>query len=352
MAGFLALVLFIVTDFFLFGFSGPWAILQPRAKGAVPRGIVSDQLEFRRLRDAPEAQHRAIVVGSSRANTGFQRPGDQPHLIFGKIAHAGIGVFQIRSLVDEALDLKVDTMVMVLSEFDLNIGVTANPQTSFRSFSAIRDLAAEAGAATCFEHRVAFYRLAAAAFLNSYRFRRVLHSAFVDDLRRFRLADRVPGVESASALRELVRGGKRRPLDSQNKARIKARIRGAFPHLSARGVGMVFNQIHRISRGSHSEVQAGLLRRAVRRLVEAGVKVVIAEAPVHPLAVEIYDPTIRKEFVALAANLESQFGARFIPLETSGPYEPEDFKDMTHLAGSGGAKLTAAIVATVDDMLR
>ncbi len=351
LAGLLTLALVLAVDAVVLGVRGPWPALHQRVEGAVPKGIVNDRLQFRRLLDAPDSQRRAIVVGSSRANAGFNRPEARPDLIFGKIAHAGLGVFQIRSLADEALDFDTDVMAIVLSEFDLNSPVTINPQANFGSLSATRDLFAEVGTATSFEHRLTFYRLAMTALLNSYRFRRVLHSAFADDFRRFELDKRLSRKGSSSPLRPLVSGGQRKSLTSQDKERIKAEIQERFPHLTARAVRLVFQQIHRITRGPHFEIKAGLLRRAIKRLSEAGVKVVIAEAPVHPLAEEIYDPTIRMEFLTLASSLEKQFGTRFIPLESSGPFEPEEFKDLTHLNHRGARKLTRAILGVVDEVL-
>lgn len=355
LAGLLALAIVLVVDWLVLGVHGPWQALRPRVEGALPRGVVADRLALRRLVDTPEAQPRAIVVGSSRANAGFLPgliPAELRDVTFGKIAHAGIGAFEMRSLVDEVVALDIDAMVLVLSEFDLNRPVNPTLSASFRSFSAIRDLVAEAGIAACFERRVIVYRLIAAALLDSYRFRAVLHSAFADDLRRFELDDRFPGGGVPGNRTVLVAGGERRPLRRGEGARIRTRIGQTFPHLSAAAVRIVFGQVHSITRGPHAEVQAGLVRRAVRRLSEAGVEVVIAEAPVHPLATEVYDSTIRTEFLALASSLEEDYGIGFIPIESSGPFSPEEFRDLTHLDHSGAGKLTAAIATAVHEVLR
>ena len=62
------------------------------------------------------------------------------------------------------------------------------------------------------------------------------------------------------------------------------------------------NQVLDITRGDHSRVHQALLREAVERLSNAGVKVLIAEAPLHPAAAELYDTSLRTEFLDFAQS--------------------------------------------------
>ena len=79
----------------------------------------------------------------------------------------------------------------------------------------------------------------------------------------------------------------------------------------------------------------------------------IAEAPLHPIAARLYDTTIRGEFLDFARELAGAHAVRFLPIESSGPYEAADFVDLTHLSAKtgGSAKLTRAIVSAVRELL-
>jgi len=142
LAGILAVAAVFAVDVGILGSSGPWPKLQQRISRRHPLewGITQDRLEIRRLADAPPTVSRAVIVGSSRANAGFQRrtidPSTSQKIVFAKIAHAFVGPFEIRSLVEEILAVGVDVVVLVLSEFDVNRPARITPQASFGSFSA------------------------------------------------------------------------------------------------------------------------------------------------------------------------------------------------------------------------
>jgi len=354
-AGTLALAAVFAVDTCVLGLHGPWATINQLIPGRhiLEWGIAQDRQQLARLLDRPPMQRRAIVVGSSRANEGF-RPDNidrtkYPEVSFGKIAHGFIGCFEIRSMVEEILGVAPDVVIIAISEFELNRPLYVVPKASFRSFSAIRDLIEEVGAASVFEQRLIFYRLTLASVLNSYRYRQVFHRAFADKLRRFQLDQRLVSAPSPGLPPHYMWDGMATPLTESEMSSILARLGEQFPHMPEgdRGVG----QIRVIARGPHAAVARDLLRRAVERLSKAGVSVVIAEAPLHPITEEIYDTAIRTEFLAFADSLVNDFAVRVIPLEVSGPFIAGDFADLTHLNDGGATKLTQAIVSAVYEVL-
>jgi hypothetical protein len=340
------------VDTIILGQRGPWSTLEKLMPPAasLELGITKDRQELRRLNDAAPSQKRVLVVGSSRANAGFQ-----PDLLdseirrraqFGKVAHAYIAPFEISSLVDEAIAAGTDVVVIVLSEFDVNRPVFIVAPASFGSFTAVWDLARLAGPAFANENRGLLFQLSAVCTLNGYRYRHVLQRAFADEWLGFELVKRFP--RTAAAPRpDQVEGGVPTPLTQQERKAIFARLDEVFPGAPR----WSFHQVRSITRGPHSDLQRALIRRTVTRLRAAGVATVIVEAPIHPLAVALYDTSIRSDFLAFVAQLMSQFGVGFVSLENSGPYAPGDFRDLTHL-GSGAAKLTRAIEISVAKVLR
>ncbi len=343
----LALVALVAADRLVLGEGGPWAAIRQRIDKShrFERGIVADRLAIQRLRSAPPRRRRAFVVGSSQARIGFHMKGlAEPSpgaVVFGKIAHGGFNTFAMRSMVSDVLDVGPDAVVLFLSPLDLNSRLQILPQAGFASFSAILDLTRETGVAFAFRHRRIFYRLLAANLLNSYRYRQVLDRAFAGRLRR-------AGFErSAPSDRLMVKGGTRKPLSRDRKEQLISQLVARFPNRDPALVKYSFHRIYNITRGEHCAIQQGLVRRTVRGLTQAGVEVVIVEAPLHPLAAEIYDLTIRDEYLDFAATLEQDFGAHVVPLESSGPFEAEDFSDPVHVRPSGAVKLTRATLRAV-----
>jgi hypothetical protein len=349
-AGILAILAVYTLDTLALGPRGPWQTVDGLLPGpGLERDIVIDQQELRALLETPPDQKRALVVGSSRAQSF------RPQLIrselrhsvrFGRIAHGLIAPFEIDSLVDTALAIDTDVVVILLSEFDLNRPVFIAPPVSFGSFAAVRDLAQLGGPAFSYEHRLLLFRLSAACALNSYRYRDVLQRAFADKWRRFELGDPFPRPTRVSHPNQ-VEGGTPTPLSGADQKNLFSRLGQLFPG----GYRSTFDQIRSVTRGPHADFQRGLVRRAVARLHAAGVAIVIVETPVHPLSVTLYDTSIRDDFVGFASQLVSEFGVVFVALEDSEPYVGEDFGDLVHLE-RGAPKLTRTIETAVAEVLR
>jgi len=298
-----------------------------------------------------EGVPRVFLVGSSQADSAFAppaaRPVDGPPLAFAKLAHAGIGPFEIRSLVDEVLAYRPAAVVLLLSEFDTHRPLYLRPGASFGSLSAVVDLVIEAGAPFAVAQRNALYRLTVAGLLNGYRYRDVLGRAGLDRLRRFELDVRLPG-RPAPESDAVLAGAPSTLLSPAEVDRLLGQV-AALPRL--RSVAEA-NQIHSITRGEHARVQMGLLRRAVRILRAAGTQVVVVEGPLHPAATALYDTSIRSDFLAFARSLAAEEGVCFVPLEATEPFGPGDFWDLTHVHPAGAQRITQAALAAVRGVLR
>ncbi len=347
----LALVALVAIDRLLLGDGGPWEAIRQRIHRShrFEWGIADDRLQMQRLRAAPPAQRRVLVVGSSQARAGFviEHLSEPPPatVAFGKIAHGGLNTFEIRSMVGDVLDLDPDVVVLFLSPLDLNSRLQVLPQASFASWSALLDLIRETGAGFSFRRRQTLYRLLAANLLNSYRYRQVLDRAFAGKLRRTAL-------DPASELdRLVVKESTPRHLTRERKNRLQAQLKAQFPDLDPAWVTFSFHRIYNLTRGQHSRIQQRFVRRSVRRLTQAGVEVVIVEAPLHPLAAEIHELTIREDFLGFAASLERDFGLRSVLLESSGPFAADDFWDPVHVNEPGAVKLTRATLSAVYEAL-
>ena len=347
-AGILAGIAILALDIGALHSKGLWEALAPSVR-EVPykRGMVHDRLNILRLRQAPPGQPRVVVMGSSRAKSGFQpailEQAERGGFAVSTLAHGGIGPFEIRSAVGDILSTNPDAVVLIISEFEITRPVYETPHFHFGSFSAIRDLIRENGLAYAFTNRSSIFRLTLGCILNVYRFREVFQRAFADDLRRFKFDERFDATCSHSKEDQ-----QPSPLSPEGKRALRR-----FDALFGRDVRGSFDQVLTIKRGDHSRINQELLHRTAQRLSEAGVEVILVEAPNHPEAAEFYDTTIRTEFLNFADRLEQELGARFVPVEASGPYRSEDFTDLTHLNGKteGTAKLTRAVIAAVNEVL-
>ncbi len=349
MAGVLAVAIVWVVDWGMFHWRGMWEALSPSVQDhPFERGIVRDRLSILRLQDAPVGRPRVIVAGSSRARGAFQPtilpPSERGRVAVGVLAHGGIGPFEIRSAVPNMLSARPDAVVLVISEFEITRPLDPRPSFHFGSWSAIGELILAQGIQTTIRDRTNLFRMAAGCALTLYRTRRVFQRIFVDDLRRFSLDERFANQESKPKQEKLDPS-----LSSPAAKQALKRLAEIFGH------GMRFNlsQVLTIQRGDHLRVNKDLVRSTVRSLAEAGVKVLIVEAPNHPEAVNFHDPTLRDDFLELARDLKRELGMRFIPVESSGPFESDDFYDMTHLDGrtDGTARLTRRILAAVHEIL-
>jgi hypothetical protein len=337
----LAVVGILAISHWGLGLNGPWVELRPRVPKIqyLERGIATDRVEVQHLAQAPAREPRVIVVGSSQGNAAFfsdqAQQATRRKIAFGKIAHAGIGPFEVRTLVDELVALAPAVVVIVHSAFDSYRPLELVPQATFGSFSAMADLMETSGLAWSLAHRHDLYRLAAANALRAYRYRYVLQYAFADELRRFEFDERLrpPPIRTA---RFLAQSEGLYPVSDATRERALA----LFPDVFSG-----YREVRSMVRGPHVRINQSLLRRAVERLSEAGIRVMIVEAPLHPMTAELYDRTISAEFVGFARGLENDLGVRFIPHEATGTYAHGDFIDFVHLGASGSSRFTRVVAS-------
>ena len=353
-AGLLAVALIMLWDSTFFQPRSLWEATVGRLdrSHALELGLARDQLEFRNVRERPEDRLGVLVVGSSRAESGFLvrqvgRAAKETYT-FGHVAHAGLGPFALRSMVGEIQRTQPDALVLYLSQFDTHRPVLNIPQASYGEFGAVSDLARLVGSEFVFENRTFFYRLLAACSLESYRFRGVLGRSFLDPLRTFSFddTDRFPtGVPPE--MMALVAGGRPTALDPAEKERLEEEVLALFPHLPNMG-RTGFNHVRWVTRGDHSRIQQGLLREALERLDRAEIQIFLVEPPLHPITSDLYDVSIRDDFLLFVDEMVERHGVRWVPLTEMEEFVSEDFFDLTHVARPGALKLTREVVQALD----
>lgn len=342
-----ALTIWIVDGLAL-GVDGPWPWLMKHSppRGG-QRGVVMERLSQKEIRDRPAETRGVFVAGSSRALHGFDRNAlgldTERGLMVAQVGRPSMGPFEIHSATADLLRMNPDAVVIFASEFDTHRPIQVVPNRSSGNVTAIVSLMNDIGPGNLWRQRHDIYRLFLVEALHSYRYRDVLGHTILNRFRRFRVDDeRFPKGKKprAGSLNIGATTGK------DYRAAQNATYRRLLPQLPEDSVRFraQVRQIYNIRPGTHVEIQQRQLRRAVEALSRGGVMVLVVEAPLHPLAVEIYDTSLRQEFLDFARALETLPGVTFLPLELHEPFTAEDFMDLTHLNRDGAARFTAPIL--------
>ncbi len=354
-AGLLAAALLLALDAGVMGTRGPWAALAERVRGAgaAPSGVANDRLALREVRSAPPERPRVFVLGSSRAAAGFDAEVAQhafPVVAFARLGHPGVDPFVMRSLAEEVIAARAAAAVLVLSEIEthrpLRLEPIPGPGASAVSLAAVADLLAETGPGFAWRNRESLYRLLVSSALRGYRYRDVLRHAGLLDLIEFPLAD---GRLSRPAppmlgMHPIALGEDfRNPVTPPMRRRL-AEVLAALPRRWQIAAMPEVDILREVTPGIHVDVQLALVRRTVERLREAGVGVVVVEAPVHPAGAALYPPQLRTDFRAFGESLAADPGVIFVPLDAMEAFEEGDFKDLLHTGPQGSEKLTNGIV--------
>ena len=354
-AGLLAVALLLALDAGVLGTRGPWAALALRVQGAgaAPSGVADDRLALREIRSAPPERPRVFVLGSSRAAAGFDAEVAQrafPGVAFARLGHPGVDPFVMRSLAEEVIASHAAAAVLVLSEIEthrpLRLEPIPGPGASAISLAAVADLVAETGPGIAWRNRESLYRLLVSSALRGYRYRDVLRHAGLLDLIEFPLD---PGRLSRPApatlgMHRIALGEDfRNPVTPAMRRRL-AEVLAALPRRWQIAAMPEVDILREVTPGIHVDVQLALVRRTVGRLREAGVGVVVVEAPVHPAGAALYPPRLRTDFRQFGAGLAEPPGVVFVPLDAMEPFEEDDFKDLLHTGPQGSEKLTNGIV--------
>ncbi len=349
-----ALLVLLVEGRFLA--PGPlWPVLEERlvaehqATFPVERGLVGDRRSLlRALFTAPD-KALVAVLGTSRANASLE-PRALQHVVPDArvlgFAHAGMQPFELRGLADELAPLGVDLAVLLVSEFDTHRPLRVMRQSGPGSLAALRELLDLLPQDTVWEERTLVLQLLTACALPSYRFREVFAAAGLDAWRRFPAARGEPRGTSRPPF--LLEGGQPLPV---SYPRERERLRAQFPDVPERQLDSELNQCRSITRGPHAEVQSALLLSTVRALRAAGTRVLLVEGPVSPLAESYYDLSIRDDFRALVGELLHDEGVDFLPLEETGPFPADRFRDLTHLDKAWSPPFAAAVGARAAELL-
>ena len=354
-AGLLAAALLLALDAGVLGTRGPWAVLAERVRGAgaAPSGVANDRLALREVRSAPPERPRVFVLGSSRAAAGFDAEVARhafPGVAFARLGHPGVDPFVMRSMAEEVIASHAAAAVLVLSEIEthrpLRLEPIPGPGASAVSLAAVADLLAETGPGFAWRNRESLYRLLVSSALRGYRYRDVLRHAGLLDLIEFPLATgRLSRPAPAMLGMHPIALGEdfRNPVTPPLRRRL-AEVLAALPRRWRIAALPEVDILREVTPGIHVDVQLALVRRTVERLREAGVGVVVVEAPVHPAGAAVYPPRLGADFRAFGENLAADPGVVFVPLDAMEPFEESDFKDLLHTSPQGSEKLTNGIV--------
>ncbi|MFT7463475.1 MAG: hypothetical protein ACI9EF_001819 [Pseudohongiellaceae bacterium] len=373
-AGIAAILLVLISD--------RWMTTEPRLwqqaveaidkSNSMELGVARDRMALAQGRDEGSNAPRVYVLGSSRAERGFSE--DELAPVFGgraqliKLTHAGLRPYEVAALAGELAGDTTGVVVLTLSEFDTHRPLRLMAQTAAGSLAVWRDLVSLSDWRFLKANRETLLRLFLAGTLNSYRFREVAAATEGPLSARFMGAARHRAIETVGPVRGKLGSPDVRHSEASNSLADQARSANAaksaaardalvvrigktFPALSEAGRRAELTQLLSISRGEHALLQQALLRLAVQRLSAAGITVIVMELPLHPLAEQFFDTTLRDDSLAFFAELARAFDATIITKEMSGPFTKDDFADLTHLGNSGAEKLSRSLGRVVLDEL-
>jgi hypothetical protein len=345
-----------VLDNLLVGGAAVWRIATDRLSIAQPvsRSIAIQNSELRRSAGNPDPRGNAVVVvGTSRALAGIdtrvlQKEIRPVRLL--KLARPGLEAFQVRALAAELQAMAPLAVVFLWSEYDSHRPVRIEPVAGrgVADLGALSDLFATIDWEAAIANRDTFLRYLVACGLHTYRYRDVLRELGADSLRRFPLASRFPAPQGAQPGREPIAFWDAAPTPMSDSAvrRITAQ-RDWGETLGPVEIAMV----REITRGRHVRVQQALLRRAVEVLRSKGIRVLVVETPLHPLAEQIYDPSLRDDFRAFLGDLTRDDDIRFLRREELGELRQDDFSDLLHIAPKGSVRVSLAVGRALQDLI-
>ena len=133
---------------------------------------------------------------------------------------------------------------------------------------------------------------------------------------------------------------------------VRKRLLEQYPKIAHRNVFRGMRMISTIGPGDQVPMQRFLVKRAVMRLRETGIDVILIEMPIHPEAASLAPLRLRKRFLNFATNLSQKTGMIFVPLEEMPTFTAEDFADPIHLGRLGSAKLTPFVADRIYRVLQ
>jgi hypothetical protein len=349
-AGLLALVLVIVLDAVVVSAWFPWSALVSRVRPeqSVYWGVTRDRAELARVA-AREDAIRVGILGSSRGHTGFLREWAEEAMegvAFAQLSHALQDPATVHALVPDLIDAGIDVAVLTMSHVDTHRPVRLEPlpAKSTARLSTLMPLVEVGGFAWLFEHREAAYRIATAQLSNLYRFRDNLGRAGANGLREFALDARLEGKRRVQLLGTPVLGeaGPAR-LAAKRERALLSRV---LPHQQRWPLQLAW--FKEVRDGPQVTAQMAWLERSIDDLVAAGVRVVIAECPVHGIGKRVSQPGTEEAFRAFAAEQARRKGVFGLPLDDAVPYTMADYLDLFHLNERGAARFTREIVGLLE----
>ena len=339
-AGLLAVLIILAVDRWALDDSRDWSrVLQHiGVERRLEVGLARDRVQLRKLDHLHEAYATALVLGNSRMAAGFQFDAFSKEVRgrIGKLAHAGFNPLELRSLLSEVVEREPTVVMLLLSEFDTHAPLRLTPQAMGEDLGAVWELALTTPPGFVHEHRTDLLRMVLVSTLRGYRLRTVLGAAGLDEWRRFATDERWPVINEERAEPAL---GRRVPMPRGIETLIGEG--GVFPPEAGPSIRQQASLLMALAGGAQADVQMQLVGSLVAGLREAGVRVVILEGPLHPIASHLRQPALRAEFVTFMQELSTDEGVSFVPLTEQPGYSPAEFTDLTHLNAAGAGRLSA-----------
>jgi hypothetical protein len=350
----IALLVVALLDRCVLGPNGPWDAIAARVPGRAmhTKGVATDRLQLKRARAVESGVPTTFVLGTSRAQHAY-RPDllDQSDGVAGSVfelTHPHVFPFEMLAFSGELGAIGADAVVLLISEYDTHGPVSIVNGAAAADFYSLGFLIDQLGLQRAFEEREVLLRLALDAMSNGYRYRSILDAAGAGRIRAPGRAEASrAGWKMRSGRAVLVEGLRHTPPTRDETSRILESLAGRRPGSESRAYMIGAGSLRQITAGPHADVQMALLEAAIARLSSSGVRVIVIETPIDPVAAPLYDASARGEFLALMDWLQRYDGFAFHSLDAQAPFSSAEFADLIHLSAPGAARFTRTVHAVI-----
>jgi hypothetical protein len=312
-----------------------------RPQGSLEREVLASH---RTLLSAQQAPHDAaspiVLLGPGRAlhaDTLSTSLGPEHRLV--DLTHAGMQPFELLAMADDVRALAPSLVIVEFCCFDTHRPLRLGHQTAPGSGRAVRALEGWLDDRTREDQADLLQGLATGRLSHFLRWRRL----------REEPTDGAPGTVPPGDLRTVVVFAEATPPDPDAEPRDVPSVEP--PAMDPQRLAAQSAACAAITRGPHAPVQAELIMDAVVSLRDAGIPVLLVEAPLHPATRPLFDRPIRVQLVEALAPLVVEHGAVLLTEQQTGPYGSTEFVDLLFLSEAGRRRLVDGLVRTARGML-
>jgi len=117
--------------------------------------------------------------------------------------------------------------------------------------------------------------------------------------------------------------------------------------VSAPAVGRQVAALHGVGRGRHAAIAQALIGDSLARFAEAGIELLVFEAPLHPATRTLHDRSIRNEFLEGLAPALISSRATLVLEPQLGPFSASEFDDLSRLGSAGRRRAEQQIMRRI-----